>query len=169
MCWSPAPRLMVLFRSNCVEPLGSGTTWKQKVTTNKTLKDAAQARFWLPLCFLDYGDVWSSHHYKLLCASPNLRLCAKVNAFSLSFPVLWSPSLWVWYGHGLEVRAGVLSCRRPSELSLQAFSHEGEKSSPGHETPPRGLKVPGGRIWGICLWWYVSLSIIPINLVGLSS
>lgn len=137
------------FWSNCVEPLGSGTTWKQKVTTNKTLKDAAQARFWLPLCFLDYGDVWSSHHYKLLCASSNLKLCAKVNAFSLSFPVLWSPSLWVWPWSWSQSSCAVLQktlraespSRRPSELSLQAgdpqswvYKHSLMKGRRAHQT-----------------------------------
>lgn len=135
MCWSPAPRLMVLFRSNCVEPLGSGTTWKQKVTTNKTLKDAAQARFWLPLCFLDYGDVWSSHHYKLLCASPNLRLCAKVNAFSLSFPVLWSPSLWVWPWSWSQSSCAVLQKTLRAE-STSILSWRGEELTRPRDPSP---------------------------------
>lgn len=110
-----------------MDPLGSRSTWKQKITTHKTSGCCSSGPGMASLCFLDCGNGRSSPH----C---NLKLCQSKFP-PLGVPALCGPSLWAWYGQALEVRAAGLSCRRLTELRLRAFSHGWEKGFPGPQDP----------------------------------
>lgn len=152
--------------------LGSRSTWKQKVTTDKTSGCCSLGPGgWLSLCFLDCGDGRSSPH----C---NLKLCQ--SKFSpLGFPAPCSHSLWAWYGQALEVRAAGLSCRRLSELRLRAFSHGREKSYLGPQDPSLMVKDCWSEDVGhfalvVCvslsdpnlLQWFIKLDLLLWSAVG---